>query len=412
MVMSTRVWQILMAEARSRRGRLIALAMFLVVVAVDLVLGGIKLWWVLADFIAPADATGRKDLVQTFGLIVAGGVGLIGAVVGLGGLYISRKNLQTTQSSLRQQREIEDERAQQQQRIEDQRAQDTALQAFYEQIGDLLTEHDLRRTDRTDIPVLARAQTLTVLRRLDSRGKGHLLSFLYGAGLITPGEFTGEAIISLNEADLRGTYLRGAYLKDADLREADLRGADIREARLDGALLGEADLTEAQLNWADLRNTDLIWTSLRHAALGRAILFKADLRRADLRETDLTVANLSEAILRSADLREADLTEAILTEADLREVVLGHAILSGAVLAKAVLRGANLNGAVLREAVLKGADLSGAVLNGAVLIGADLTEVNFSDADLTAANLRHATGTTEEQLAQALSLERATLPTG
>ena len=83
-------------------------------------------------YIAPEDATGRKDLVQAFGLIVAGVVGLIGAIVGLIGLHISRRNLQQQREALQQQREIED-----------QRAQDTALQAFFEQMGDLLTNQDL-----------------------------------------------------------------------------------------------------------------------------------------------------------------------------------------------------------------------------------------------------------------------------
>jgi len=152
----------------------------------------------LVDYIAPEDATGRKDLVQAFGLIVAGVVGLIGAIVGLVGLYISRKNLQNARDTLQQQREIED-----------QRAQDTALQAFFEQIGDLLTDQDLLNTDRVDIPLLAQAQTLTVVRRLDASGKGHLLSFLYGSGLIA-----GERVV---------VSLSGANLRDADLSGADLR---------------------------------------------------------------------------------------------------------------------------------------------------------------------------------------------
>src|SRR5829696_2169781 len=125
--------------AMSARARVLVLVLLLIALAI-LAFGGVKLWGVLVDYIAPEDATGRKDLVQAFGFILAGVVGLIGAIVGLAGLYISRKNLQNAPETLRQQREIED-----------QRARDTALQAFFEQIGVLLTEQDLLKTERKDI---------------------------------------------------------------------------------------------------------------------------------------------------------------------------------------------------------------------------------------------------------------------
>ncbi len=160
------------------------LALLLIVISAGLVFGGFQLWGTLEAYIAPEDATGKKDLVQAFGLIVAGVAGLIGAIVGLVGLYFSRKNLQNARETLQQQRaalllqqQQQQEALQQQQEIEDRRAQDTVLQAYFEQIGDLLANQDLLNTERRDIPLLAQAQTLTVLRRLDEGGKGHLLSF-------------------------------------------------------------------------------------------------------------------------------------------------------------------------------------------------------------------------------------------
>jgi hypothetical protein len=216
--------------------RVIVLVAVLTAVAVLLVFGGFELWEQLAAYIAPQDATGRKDLVQAFGLIVAGVVGLIGAIVGLVGLYISRRNLQNARDNLRQQREIEDRRA-----------QDTALQAFFEQIGELLSKQDLLTTQRTDISLLAQAQTLTVLRRLDAGRKGHLLSFLYGAGLINE----GSPVVSLRAADLSGADLRAADLSGADLTGANLIEADFSYADLRGAELSQAFGTTAeQLNRA------------------------------------------------------------------------------------------------------------------------------------------------------------------
>src|SRR5215218_387525 len=125
-------------------------------------------WKALEGYINPdpGDTTGKKDAVQVYAVIVAGVIASITAAVGLANLRLTRKNLE-------QQRELEA-----------QRAQGTALQAYYEQIGNLLTEYDLRNTKLEEIRELARAQTLTVLREVDSNGKGSLIIFLHGAGLI------------------------------------------------------------------------------------------------------------------------------------------------------------------------------------------------------------------------------------
>jgi uncharacterized protein YjbI with pentapeptide repeats len=73
--------------------------------------------------------------------------------------------------------------------------------------------------------------------------------------------------------------------------------------------------------------------------------------------------------------------------------------LAGADLSFLDLRGANLSGANLHEAVLIRADLSDANLRGATLLGAYLRGANLERAEVT-----------DEQLAQARSLEGATLP--
>jgi hypothetical protein len=88
--------------------------------------------------------------VQFYALIVAGVVAAITAAVGLLNLRLTRRNLE-------QQRELEA-----------QRARGTALQAYYEQIGNLITKDDLRNTQREEIRELARGQTLTVLQELDA----------------------------------------------------------------------------------------------------------------------------------------------------------------------------------------------------------------------------------------------------
>jgi uncharacterized protein YjbI with pentapeptide repeats len=96
--------------------------------------------------------------------------------------------------------------------------------------------------------MLARARTLTVLPRLDSRRKGTVVRFLYEANLIK----RERVILDLWEADLSG-----ADLRDADLAGANLHRADLYYANLMGADLREAYLNEAALNYANLTNTEV-----------------------------------------------------------------------------------------------------------------------------------------------------------
>src|SRR5215211_1971785 len=156
-------------------------------------------WKALEGYINPDpnNTTGKKDAVQIYAVIVAGVVAAITAAVGLLNLRLTRKNLE-------QQRELEAQRAEQQREL----AQGTALQAYYEQIGKLLTDKDLLDTQRREIRELARGQTLAVLQEVDGNGKGSLLTFLHGAGLIG----TKTPAVALTGADLQGVALPRAHL--------------------------------------------------------------------------------------------------------------------------------------------------------------------------------------------------------
>jgi len=175
----------------------------------------------------PEDAAERKEALQVYVVIVAGVVAAITAAVGLLNLRLTRRNLE-------QQRELEAQRAEQQRELEAQRAeqqrvlaQGTALQAYYEQIGELITEYDLLNTERKEIRELARGQTLTVLQEVDGKGKGSLLTFLYGAGLIG----AENPAVTLIGANLQGAHLQAAILRRANLQITDLRGAHLQGAR-------------------------------------------------------------------------------------------------------------------------------------------------------------------------------------
>jgi uncharacterized protein YjbI with pentapeptide repeats len=173
----------------------------------------------------------------------------------------------TAQQDQRQQ-QIEDKRAQQAQKIEDQRAeaerelaaqraQDEALQAYLDQMSGLLLERELRTSkEDSEVRTLARARTLTVLKRLDSERNSDLLQFLHEAQLISG----TDPVITLNRSNLSGAQLSGLDLRDyriADLSESNLSGANLCRANLSGAFLRNANLKETFWRNADLSDADL-----------------------------------------------------------------------------------------------------------------------------------------------------------
>jgi hypothetical protein len=208
----------------------------------------------------------------------------------------------------------------------DRRTQDDALEAYLDDMTDLMINHHLRGIaqvssvprvvlhgdsppqgeDTKDVRAVARARTLTLLTRLDGERKGHVVRFLYESGLIsqkreltladltpTPPntivDVAGEAgadprtaIVDLAGADLRGADLRGADLSATDLRGANLEGADLsaftglpleRKAIPVGELLqGVVPAPEkgATLSWANLSDASLSGAILRRAILSYA----------------------------------------------------------------------------------------------------------------------------------------------
>jgi hypothetical protein len=147
----------------------------------------------------------------------------------------------------RQQREQELQTA-------DRRAQDEALQAYLDQIGQLLLDKDpsLRQAKEDDeVRTLARARTLSVLARLDGERKASIVRFLSEATLIQKEEGANdEHVLNLPVISLFGADLSGANLYRANLSEANLMGANLSEANLSRASLNRADLSGANLGGA------------------------------------------------------------------------------------------------------------------------------------------------------------------
>jgi uncharacterized protein YjbI with pentapeptide repeats len=225
----------------------------------------------------------------------------------------------TMQQDARQQR-IEDQRAESALTIQQQNAQDEALQAYLDQMSQLMLDRKLLEAEQGDpLYTLAQARTSTVIARLDAEHNQIVTRFLTYSGLA--GHATSEKssmsllrFIALQQADLSDAILRDAILTQAELEGADLSNAILAEADLSGAIL-----TQAELEGADLSGANLSGAILSEATLSRANLRDAKLTWADLSGANLSEANLNYAVLRGAYKRNSDGSTWIVTNEELNE---------------------------------------------------------------------------------------------
>jgi uncharacterized protein YjbI with pentapeptide repeats len=197
---------------------------------------------------------------------------------------------------------IEGLRAEAERKLAEQRAQDEALQAYLDQMSQLILDRKLLEAEQgTPLYTLAQARTSTVILRLDAEHNESVSRFLINSGLAESSEASARLLreITLSHATLSGAYLPNADLSNADLSGADLNGADLSNADLNAPPKvvtlrgggGYAYPVRANLNNANLSGADLSGANLR----------LADLSDADLPDADLSKADLSYAILFSAD---------------------------------------------------------------------------------------------------------------
>jgi len=257
----------------------------------------------LDTYIDPTSATEKKDLVQSFAVVVAGVVGSLSALAAVGNLYISRRNLQQQQRNESQRREqefqTEENRRNGELEVENQRAQDEALQAYLNNMSAMLIPSNDQPSLYDEFPpeslkAVARAQTLSVVPNLDGRRKRSVVQFLYESDLIT---------IDRRVVDLTGADFTRAELQKASLSKADLSGAILSEAYMSEAVLEHADLSLANLSSADLSEAKLAGANLRGAEL--LYVHTAVVGGTQHSYADLEGADLSEAIFDSAYQKES-----------------------------------------------------------------------------------------------------------
>ena len=209
---------------------------------------------------------------------------------------------------------LENQRAEAERELAEQRAQDEALQAYLDQMSQLMLERKLLEAEQGDpVHTLAQARTSTAILGLDAEHNESVTHFLITSGLSVRSKDSARL---LRGSTLSHAKLSGAHLPNADLGDADLSGADLSNALLLNANLIVADLSGADLSNALLDNADLV-AHLTNADLSDASLIGADLRDANLFGADLRDANLISADLSRADLSEANLSEANLENANL-----------------------------------------------------------------------------------------------
>jgi len=158
---------------------------------------------------------------------------LIAAVIALGGVFTA----QMVSIALDARREKDARDAQRDQwehetEVNDRRAKADALQAYLDQMGQLLLDKDkpLRQSKEGDeVRTLARARTLTVLQSLDGYGRWTVVQFLYESRLVD----NGHVIVPLRDANLQETEfnmadleqladaLEGAYMPDGNRFDKD-----------------------------------------------------------------------------------------------------------------------------------------------------------------------------------------------
>jgi uncharacterized protein YjbI with pentapeptide repeats len=177
-----------------------------------------------------------------------------------------------------------------QQEIENQRSQDITLQAYLDNISNLLISEQgtqLRKLDPDDeVLDLVQARTEMLFQVIDSGREESVILFFVRAGLNT----AEDPIISLADINLSGIDLAGI-----DLSSTNFAQANLARANLASAVLQDANLARANLNFVTLSRANLQSATLQGATLIDADLSGANLQSADLQGADFTNANLASA---------------------------------------------------------------------------------------------------------------------
>jgi hypothetical protein len=170
---------------------------------------------------------------------------------------------------------LENQRAEAERELAEQRAQDEVLQAYLDQMSQLILDRNLLEVEQGNpvheqgdpVHTLAQALTSTAILRLDAEHNESVTHFLINSGLAVRSEVSARL---LRGSTLSHAKLSGAHLPNADLGDADLSGADLSDANLFSADLSDANLISADLSRANLSDANLSDANLENANLSGA----------------------------------------------------------------------------------------------------------------------------------------------
>jgi uncharacterized protein YjbI with pentapeptide repeats len=189
--------------------------------------------------------------------------------------------------------------------------QDATLATYLNAMTNLMLNDHLRQSKPSDeVRTVARAQTLTVLRRLDSDRKLIVLRFLFESSLLS--------IINMDDAELSGIRYINLRPREAnDLKSLILQYADLTHADLENLQMEHGSLYDSNLSFSTLINLIVSSSNLNNVNLSHAIVSNTDFSNSLFVGADLSSADLSNVILRNTDLSNAILSGAELDNVDL-----------------------------------------------------------------------------------------------
>lgn len=193
------------------------------------------------------------------------------------------------------------ERAESDRKIAENRNQEIALSEYFDRMSELLLNINLKNSNFPSEPRnVARARTLTILRRLNGERKAIVLNFLSESELILKGNDKSFPIVNLIKADLSEIYLSVSYLDNIFLEGVNLNNSNIFGTSFKGAILTGCDFVGSKIELADFQGAYLEHSRFNKANLdcvdfSDACLFNVCFFRSSLQYTNFTSAELEGA---------------------------------------------------------------------------------------------------------------------
>ena len=229
---------------------------------------------------------------------------LIPLLIGIATVIISIVQLEIARQQRAHDFRIAIDQREQDLQIADNLQKDRVLADYIEQVSRLMITPNFTLAD-TLFGNVIRAKTLIAIRQLDSKGKAHLIKFLYETHMIRE----RQANVKLSDADLDQIDLSTRFnryriegdqvnpLIDVAFKRLSLNYASFAYQTIKGGTFGESSLIGANFTGCRLSSVSFV----------RSILRNADFRHSSIGE--------------GVDFKQADLTDAIIPEQILREAV-------------------------------------------------------------------------------------------